>query len=207
MSLIVDGSRDYYDALMGTTVTPSLTNFLNDSLNTFSQRLADGAQDLYQRAYSLYDSMMGDQSLRQAQIIRNNFDDVWSDSSPAYLPTIDMMQEARLISQRYIMVNPLVRQYYYDDRVEGYAGSYRDPYPDVPTEEHSDYKRVLNGVLQVDEEEDTWHYVTYLDEYLSDEAPLDVTEQANILDTWKCVEAYLKRHGRDPVSLWNADID
>lgn len=205
MSLIVEGSRDYYDALVGTAVTPSVTDYLTNNFQQFSQRLSDSAQEWYQRAYQLYDNVLGEQALRQAQIIRNNFDDIWSDSSPVYLTTVDQFQEARLIMQRYMMVEPMAREFFYDDRIEGYDGSYTDPYPTFKTEDHPDYKRVMNGVLQFDEDDD-WYCVTYLDELLSDEAPLDITEQQNVLGAWQWLRNHLERKKRDPTSVWDGNV-
>jgi len=106
--------------------------------------------------------------------------------------------------QRFIMANPMVRQLYHDQRCDGYSGTYIDVQPDATKEDHYDYKRVMNGIVQQDGD-GTMFYTQYMDQLHHGDKELALAEQVSILDTWEIAEMFIKA-GNDPTSVWNESL-
>jgi hypothetical protein len=107
--------------------------------------------------------------------------------------------------QRVVMANPVVRQMYTQQRVEGYEGSYIDAYPGTIRDNHYDYQRVMNGLVVFNEKDD-WSATTYFEELEENDNELNLFEQTDVVDSWKHLEALLKQGKDDPTSRWNSSL-
>jgi hypothetical protein len=94
------------------------------------------------------------------------------------LSTPDQFRLANLTMQRWIMAEPVVRQAYVDGQICGYEDTYIDHEPGMVSEAHSDWRHVMNGVVQGD------YASIYVDNYSGDKPKLSIGEISDILTTW-----------------------
>ncbi len=88
---------------------------------------------------------------------------------------------------------------YHEQRCDGYSESYVDRFPGQVGENHYDYRRVMHGMVQDDQEHD-WKSTFYLDELFEGDRELNFDEQVDILNTWDVVRSYLSKGQDDPTS-------
>ncbi len=125
------------------------------------------------------------------------------------LRTLADLQCAQPIMQRYMMANPMVQQYYFDNRIEGYSDSYVSIDHGKIGEANYDYRRVMNGIVIDVEEPDgslTWVAPQYYEDLREGDRELDMQEQSTILKSWDILELFLHAGKEDPTSIYGAKI-
>lgn len=206
MAQVVEGGSHMFDALAyGQTLHPGTQQFLQNQIERPTDTLTDAGRSFLSGVQSLYDRLSGSTAMRIARAAKRAVGSIWQSDEIRRLADIGEMQHAPLVMQRYILAQPYVRKLYQEQRIEGYSGSYRDPFPEDRGEDHYDYRRVMNGVV-VEDEDGGWQATTYFDELLPDDYDLSLEEQVDILDTWANVVAMIRKGGEDPTSRWNADL-
>lgn len=108
---------------------------------------------------------------------------------------VNQFQGASLQMQRWVMANPVVREVYHDQRCDGYSDTYFDAQPKVRGEDHYDYRRVMDGMVQYDEE-GNWFAKIYFEDLLEGDRDLTHGEKTDIAYTWSKLE-YLMALGKD----------
>jgi len=121
------------------------------------------------------------------------------------LHTLEEFQHAKARMRRYVMANPELRSMFHKQRIEGYGSSYEDLEPDRIGANHYDYRRVMDGVVEIDESGD-WSSTTYFDELRDGDRDLLLSEQVNISLTWEMAEYHLARKCGDMTSQQNAPL-
>lgn len=205
MATIVEGDASLFNSLAYGGLHPQTQEYLQTQLEAPSPLLTQAGNTFFQNANALYDRLAGSTAIRMAKAARRAIGGIWQTDEIKTLSTIEEMQWAPLKMQRWIMASPFVRNLYHKQQIEGYSGSYIDPFPNEVGEEHYDYRRVMNGVV-VDTEDDGWSATTYLDDLLPDDEELTLEEQIDIMQTWELVKASIKKGGDDPTSRWNAEL-
>lgn len=206
MAQIVEGGSHMFDALAyGQTLHPGTQQFLQHQVERPTEALTDAGRGFLSGVQQLYDRLSGSTAMRIARAAKRAAGSIWQSDEIRYLASIGEMQHAPLVMQRYILAHPYIRKLYQEQRIEGYSGSYRDPFPEDRGENHYDYRRVMSGVVEEDDD-GGWSATTYYDELLPDDYDLSLEEQVDIIDTQENVIAAIKKGGEDPTSRWNADI-
>lgn len=157
------------------------------------------------RAFDTFNSFGGSEALNRARAVLNSTSVDKDPNVIRYLPTITHLQTAPPLMQRYIMANPMVREWYHDGRLDGYSHSYHDYYPNDIKDSHFDYQRVMDGVCVPSEDEDIAFTVKfYCDSF--DEPELLHAEKVDILNIWDDLERYLKYGEEDPTDLYGGSL-
>lgn len=201
---IISGGLDAWDALAYGEQNPANVNYFKTQLQNIGNTLTDFGKQFYNDAARIYDSFNGSQAM---QVIRN----VTKAAKTLFQPNIvkslfemDDIQMATMVMQRWIMANPVVRQMYHEQKCEGYSDSYVDAQPGVVGENHYDYRRVMDGVIQ--EDGDTWFAKFYPDDLLDGDKELIFEEKVDILNTWSIVEMFMAAGEKDPTSQYNSSL-
>ena len=119
--------------------------------------------------------------------------------------TLEDTQTAKPVMQRFIMAMPQLREMYHEQRVDGYSSSYVDLQPGVVGEDHYDYRRVTDGVMMESEDGDDLVWTTHFEDLLENDRALDISEQADILNTWDLVSGLIaQRH--DPTDVYGGRL-
>lgn len=172
--------------------------------------LTDAGNQFFEKAKDFYGYLNSTDTIRALKAAGRSIRSLWQTDEIRVLDTMGDMQHAPLSMQRWIMAEPTVRQFYHDQRIDGYSETYKDFWGDVRGEDHYDYRRVMDGIVVEDKDpetgEDSWHSSTWMEDLLPDETDLVIEEQADIIATWDLIKAKLKRSGEDPTSRYNSEV-
>lgn len=202
MANIVYGDTMAFDALAYGEKHPGTLQYLHSQvaqLPQISQTLTDAGRAFMSNAQEIFDQYNSAEALRLARAAINKASSLFQSNTIRPMFVIAELQNAPLIMQRFIMAEPLTRQLFHEQRIDGFSGTYVDLQPGAVGEDHYDYRRVMDGVL-VDDDENDWKVTTYLDDLAEGDRDLTFDEKIDILSTWDWVRAYLKHGEDDPTS-------
>ena len=205
MAEILYGDSQLFNAMVVPQAHPSTIQFLQHQLERPTQHLTQAGQSFIQQSQEFFQRFDYQSIARQAQAVKRAVGGLWQSDEIRYLATIDAIQNAPQKMLRGLMACPEVRQAYQEERIEGYYGLYTDPHSGQIGEEHHDYRRVMNGITTLNDD-DTWGATTYFDEALEEDEPITEAEQHDILDTWEVMRANLVQGRRDFTSPSDGEI-
>ena len=203
---IVSGGYDVFLALAYGEQSPVAAEYFKSQMALLPtiQVIGDIGRSFVQGAKATYERFNNSEAMQlvraatrqaaalfQPEVIRSIFD--FAD-----------LQTATITMQRWIMANPMIRKMYHDQRCEGYSDTYVDADPGKVGEAHYDYRRVMSGVVQV--EEDSWEAKFYIDNLRDGDQELSNMDKTDILSTWRIAELFMGMGESDPTSPWNAKL-
>lgn len=106
------------------------------------------------------------------------------------LTTIEQLQQASPVMQRWIMSHPEVRQLYLKQNIDGYSDSYHNVFGKKVGEEDYNYRRVMDGVLQDNGKESFTKF--YEEELVHGDRKPEHPEKVAILTTYDAIDAILR---------------
>ena len=170
-------------------------NFVNDKLTAAGQGFLAHIQQLQQQVYN-------SDLFRMVTAVSRKAANLWQSDTIRPLNTIGELQNAPNSMITWIMAAPAIREAYLRQELEGYGNRYVDFEPGLVRDLHSDYRRVMDGVVV--ETENGFKAEIYFEE--DDVKRLSLADQNDIIQTWDIAE-FLLEHGRDdPTSEWNASL-
>lgn len=189
---------DEFDALAYGVQHPGALAYAQEKIQIASQMVTEAGRHFVDRAREMYDRHMGHEAMRRAKAIVRAAVHVFDQDVVRPLTTLGELQNAKSQMQRWIMAEPTIRKDFHAGRCDGYSDSYVDVFPGLIRERHYDYRRVMQGMVQ-DDEDGGWHYTTYFDDVLEGDRELDHNEQSTILNVWAIARAMHER-GQDDVT-------
>lgn len=205
--IVVDGNVNTMRHLAyGVEHHPATLAFLQGQVaqatNFASMAVGDAARSFFGRAQQTFEEHHSAEAMRLARLALQKTQSVAQLDMVRDIWQLGQLQSAPPVMQRFIMANPFVRQMYHDQRIDGYSGTYEDYAPGQVGPDHYDYRRVMDGVMIVGDQESEadWEAVMYMDPLEEGDRELTSDQQADILSTWDVVEAYLKESTDDPTS-------
>lgn len=210
MAYVIEGGTDVFNAMIYGDPHPGTRNFLRNQVETISDRLTDAGRNFMQGAREVYERVSGSVAARMARAASRQFQSLWQQDTIRELTELAELQTAPLTMQRWIMAEPTIRKLYQKQSCDGYADSYLDVWSGDIGEEHYDWRRVHNGLVQFEEteageESDQWYATTYMEDLLPDDEDLYLEDQVDIKTTWSNVVSAI-RSGKDPTSKWDSDL-
>lgn len=118
------------------------------------------------------------------------------DNNFSELLTFEDLQGANLTMQRWVMAEPTLKSIYLDRNCDGYGGSYVNISGNTYGEDDYDYRKVMNGIINIDEDGNESCY-TYIDDLLPGDRELDFYEQGQIIQTWQAIRHVMATSQRD----------
>lgn len=178
-----------------------------------SQEAKQWVSNQFQRGSHLYENLMGGQFFdhiknlhtklndpnidRMARNLTRQVKGLFHPNTIVPLTTVSEIQSAKPVMQRYMMAMPMLRGLYMQQLCDGYSDTYADTEPGKIGDDHYEYRRVMNGMVQPytatdeDGEYETWKAVTYFEELREGDSELDFQQQNFILDAWDLAEKAL----------------
>jgi hypothetical protein len=197
---VIMGGETAFDAILYGNQNANNSAYFQDQINRLqSVAPAFGNNNYFQNTINLYNKINSHDVLRVARAALNAVSHTFQPNSIRYADSLNHMQAASPIMQRYIMANPAIRNLYQRQEIDGYSESYVDLYPGEIKDNHYDYRRVMNGVLDYDNEVVRF----YPDELSDNDRELNHYEKDAILSTWELAELFLSKTKNDPTDLWN----
>lgn len=205
MAQIHYGDINHFNAMAFAEPHPQTVQFLEGMNQQPTNVLSETAQQFMDASKSMYDQFMGSEAMRFMRAAGRTLAHSTDSNEIRELKTVDDMQQAPLKMQRYVMANPVVRQWYHDQRLDGYSDTYVDRFPRVTGEDHYDYRRVMNGIVEV-EDDGQWYFVEYNEELIDGDRELLADEQFDIYNTWQRMATKLFEGEDDPTSVYNSEL-
>lgn len=205
MSALFEGGADLIDIMGGGLPDESAKQWLGERAAQIRDTLTGTGQEFFNRARSLYNIVSESQAVQILRNIRSKSENVWSSNQILPLRSLEAIQTAGPIMQRWVMACPDVRERYLNQTLDGYSDTYVNYHNDLVGLAHFDYRRVMDGVVVVEEDKD-YVFREFIDYMEEDEHYLTVPERIDILNTWDYVKHYLEDGDEDPTSLYGAQL-
>lgn len=191
-------AADSFDAIVYGEPHPSTVQYLQQQVSQFSDTLTDAGRAFMQKSRQAFDYFNSSEAMRFAREAMHKVRGIFDAPVIMGLLELEELQSASLLMQRWIMANPKVRTLYHAQKCDGYSDTYMDMAPGVQGDEHYDYRRVMDGVMQFEGQED-WKIVQYFDQLIEGDRDLMHEEKDDILKTWNATDL-LMALGQDPTS-------
>lgn len=180
--------------------TQSALNFLEDQAYRLSDTLTNTGRAFMEKGKEIFERYNGAEALRAAKAAIRSVQYHFQSDVIRPLNDIGAMQQAPLSMQRWIMACPDVREFYHQQRCDGYVDTYVDMEPTSIGAEHSDYRKVMSGIIQECNEGDVdWKTNIYF-EGDDDDVRLSLCEKTDILSVWSLIKTMMKPGNEDPTS-------
>lgn len=183
------GATDAFDAMVYGAQHPNTINYLSNQVNNISNTLTEAGRAFMQRSKQAFDFFNGNAAIEFARKVVSSVKSVFQSEHVIRLWEIDNLQQATLTMQRWIMANPMVRELYHSQRIDGYSDTYSDIHGLVSGADHYDYRRVMDGMMTITD--DDYHFTEYVEPLIEGDRDLTFGEQVDIIHTWDAVEAIL----------------
>lgn len=193
------GAADAFDALVYPQQHPDTVRFLQNQVSNIANTLTDAGRAFMQRSREVFEQYNSSAAMRFAREVMQSVKGAFETPCIKPLWTVNEMQNASLLMQRWIMANPTVRKMYHAQRCDGYSDTYVDMAPGVIGEDHYDWRRVMDGAIVFDEDGD-WKSTQYLDELIEGDRDLLHEEKVDILNTWNEMDVIIALSKDDPTS-------
>lgn len=205
MVQVVSGGVAEFNALAYQERHPSTIQFLQSQFDNVRTTFTEAGQRFMAGARELFEQFNGDEALRRARALARTVKNAFQRNEIRSIFDLAGLQAANQEMQRWNMANPSIRQSYFDQRLDGYSDSYVDMHPGMIRDDHYDYQRVMNGMLQEvpeeqEGEDEGWKATFYFTPLEEGDRELDVSEQSDILSTWQYVNAILQIGEDDPTN-------
>ena len=189
---VVQGGDFAANALLYQQPSQTLMTYLHDNMNNVMSRLSNVSDAFKTSVVNLYNSAHDSKVLNQAKLLLNSLGTTLNQNVIYHVPYQDI-HNPNPIMQQYIMSEPTLNKLHKQNRCYGYQDTYVEVEPDTYGQERVLYQRVMDGVMQFDEEG-----LCFINHYTnSDEVELTTVEKISVLDTWRHVRRLIAE-GIDP---------
>ena len=195
---------EVFNALAFGQTHPGTLSFLSSLPNMATDRLTHAAQGFYQQSQTMISSIMDSSIVRQAEAVLRKVAHSWDLNVIRELNDLGSLQYAPQTMMRWIMAEPTVRHLYHRQEVHGYGEQYLDREPDFVGEQHYDYRRVMDGIVQVTPEGE--EVVKFYIDDVAEGDWLNITEKTAVTLTWAELRHQLELGRSDPTSPFNSAL-
>jgi hypothetical protein len=202
---VIYGGTEAFNALAYGEQNPDNLAYFRERLDGLACTFSDAGQAFANRARELHDQYYNSNVAHIARAALRASQNLFMPNSVMMYQNIGQLQQAGTTMQRWIMANPIVRQAYHAQQCDGYSNSYVDMHPGKIGEDHYDYRRVMDGVVQESDEHD-WVAKFYMDDTLEGDVDLSHNQKVDILSTWDIANLMMAKAGEDPTSPWNGKL-
>lgn len=175
---------------------------VNQALNAFGQKFMEASRQIYEKINDWQAIKAAKAALRYAVGLAHP-------NAITKLKTLDEVRAAQPVMQRYIMANPVVREFYQKQRIDGFSDTYLDNEPGKIGSRHYDYRRVTDGIVQdTQTEEGDYEWVShqYFEDLFDGDRDLELVEKVDILHTWDIIEMFMKAGQADPTNPFGGEV-
>ena len=208
--IVVKGGSAAYRALVFGPQNQSNQNFFDSQVASVINAGNEFGQAFANRVLEIRETFNNSAAVQLAKAALNRTRGIFSPNVVKTLTEVQDMQIAKSVMQRWMMANPVARELYNHQRCDGFSDSYVDMQPGKIGENHYDYRRVMDGMVQMSE--DGFFIDMYAEQILPEDEDFDFDEQRQVLRTWMNLEHAIalahkdpEKH-RDPTSAWNNSL-
>lgn len=208
VNVIPSGNIHSFDYILFPEQHPASRNYIYEQFNNISQAMTNIGKEFLEESKHIYQQINDSNVIRVAKSALRSAKNLFSHNTIGFIDTLEAMQNAQPMMQRYIMAEPTIRDLYQQQLCNGYSDSYVDTFPNTIKENHYDYRKVMTGMIQdmvTEDGTDTWCSSNYYDELIPDDKPLDVMERFDIINTWTLMKMFID-NGDDPTDVYGSKL-
>jgi hypothetical protein len=209
VNVVPVSSLESFDYFIYPEQNPVNQNYFYNQVYAVNQALNDFGSKFMQASQHIYEKINDSNVIRAAKAALRYAVGLSHPNAVVYLKTIDELRAAQPVMQRYIMANPVVREMYNQQLIDGYNDTYIDNEPGFMKALHYDFRRVMDSVIQdkVDDEGNyEWVAPQYYEDLIAGDRDLDFQEKINILNTWDVIDQFMKSGKEDPTNPFNGTV-
>lgn len=195
---------DHIDAVFGRP-DQSLKSWIQTGFQNFSQAVGNNIDQSFQKVQELYQYAISAAREASVDLLRTRMDSQWRQDTIIRMRTLDEIQTAQPIMQRWLMANPLLRTHYLNGEVSAWEGNYASTDPGIG-HNHYDYRCVMDGIMTRDKEGEGEVTTHFYEDKRKAEDNLTMAQKAVIISSWDRLEAHLDESDVDPTSWLNETI-
>ncbi len=201
---IVYGGVEAWDALAYGEQNPVNISYFQNQIQNFGSTLTEMGKKFYSDASELYERFNGSKALEALRNVTKVAKSLFQPNIVKPLSTVDDIQVASIIMQRWIMACPDVRVMYNAQQCDGFSDTYVDNDPGTIKESQYDYRRVMDGV--VDETDDGWRVKYFVEDLHEGDRDLLHDEKVDILSTWDSLKYFMHNGLSDPTNPYGGNL-
>jgi hypothetical protein len=202
---LVYGGDDAFDAVVFGEQNPINTAYFQRQVQSVANTLNNAGQQFFSNVGEMFDRFNNSDVARIAKAAVRATKTLFMPNQICSIFDLGVMQQAPPVMQRWIMANPVVREAYHNQKCDGFSESYTDMSPKDIGENHYDYRRVMDGVIQEDNNGDSFVHF-YMDDLVIGDRQLTHDDKTDVLSTWSIIEMFMKACKEDPTSVWNTSL-
>ena len=187
------------------TLSQNTVNYLQSQIQSLATAGSEYGQKIYQRSMEVFDAINSDAAVLAAEAVLTQIESLMGQDMIESLTRISQLQAAQSQMQGWIMTSPVLRQAWYDGKIEGYSDTYVDPEPGRIGHEQQAYRQLMNGVF-VPHEEASYQYSMYFDRASDPDQFLTLRQVAAIVESQEAAERALEEGEQDPTSQYGASL-
>lgn len=210
---VITGGAEVFDALIYHEPHPGTMNYLQSQFDNVSSSLSGFGASFMETARSAWERFGNSDAFRRAKAAVRSVAHMWQRDEIRSIWEMGAFQQAPLSMQRYLIANPVVREMYNEQRVDGWSDTYVDMYPGKTGWQHYDYAMVTHGMVQTptimvkdedgkEHEEGDFHVEFFFDEPVEGDRYLTLLEQHDLMKSWDAMNALIADGGEDPTSVY-----
>lgn len=182
-----------------------LVDYMGEAYDRASHYLNDRAREWASQATDAFARIDFDTVMKRAKRTLRELSNVFDTDSVRPLTTVTALQESPQCMMRWLMAEPTTRELYHGGGCAGYDELYVDVQPNSIGADHYDYRRVMDGVVQV-QDNGGWHSDSYFENYRDEDDELTDQERFDILRSWGVLKSAIEKGDEDPTSLYNGSL-
>jgi hypothetical protein len=206
MAQVISGGEDAFRLMAFGIPDQQTLSYVENQYQQLRQAVGGVANSFIEGAYALYQKQSGEEALRLAKATLRAASHFFQTNMIRPLSNIGDIQQAPLTMQRWIMADPVTRNLYHHNRIDGYSDSYVDLTPSACGEGHKDWEMVMSGRVVENtnpgEDEPEWISTTYVHGDEEEDPILSLVEQNDILSTWDLIRTMFGPGKEDPTSVY-----
>ncbi len=189
---------DLIDVFAGGRLGQGVKSYFNERAAEVRATVTGAAAQFFDQARTLYSVIDASAATQILRNLKTKVDTTWQGNEITNLQTLQELQTAAPVMQRWIMAQPDLRSKFLHQEVQGYGESYVNYQGDAVGRRQYDFRRVTEGIVFEDDE--GYHVTEYFEAVPDEDTPLTLHQKVDILKTWKQVEHYLQEADEDPTS-------
>lgn len=193
---VIDSTPELFQMTTMTNVAHGVQEFITRHYESVANSLGAVGASFVDRAKQLYQESLNNPFVIRAKAALMASKNQADPNAIRWLDTPQEITSAGVWFQRFIMAQPSVRSDYILQRAHGFSGTYFDREPGVSGEDHLDYRSVMSGVVEQEDENGVW-MTQYLDPVYENDRPLTGMEKLAIVSAWDLLDL-ARSEGLDP---------
>jgi len=185
---VIQGDRDMFRNIVYGMPNSNVMEFVNSKMNEFTNYLGNTADKFTNNIKMMYDKYASNEALNRAKMLLNLAGTSVNEES-VYFVGMNSYHNVNLAMQRYIIANPTINEMYQKNMCYGFEETYHDNEVGVTGKDRNDYRSVMDGVIQYDQDGNGYVYHYSSNDEINPE--LSAVDKFTIIETWDELEIAL----------------